>query len=531
MKKICVIITVFNALNDVKTCIRSVLKNFDFQNGQVLIADDCSNYETQKFLKSTCSKYADKLMLYRNENQLGYLKNCNNAAAKTDAEIVVFLNSDCEIPEGFTGKILKCFAADPDIITASPIASNSASYFIPQILSLRLMNDILSKRKPVYPEIYNSEGFCFCIRKSFIDKYGLFDEIYDKGYYEEVDFCLKVKQVKKKCVLIDNLYVKHKRNRSFGRTREELIIRNGKIFYKKWKNIINQQELPSIIEFRKIINECFGVFSFVPINAIKFHNLLNKPNRLYTLKNIFATVKKHPNSSKVIYTCISGLCDFMPIIQTYYAKDWKYVCFTNNKKLLMLKRFGMWEIRKMKFTKLDDTKNARWHKLHPDILFPDCTESLWIDGNLDILTNQLFETINNRNADILIPAHNLRNCIFEEIQVVRKMKKENNHVLQKTSDYLIQNNMPLNYGLNETNIVYRKHQVPRIKKMMNQWWYMIENYSKRDQLSLSYILWKNNILVKDISIDNTRTSIANFKIYTHNLPDTLDGKILKLLFY
>lgn len=221
----------------------------------------------------------------------------------------------------------------------------------------------------------------------------------------------------------------------------------------------------------------------------------------------------------------------MPIIQTYYAKDWRYICFTNNKKLLMLKQLGMWEIRKMQFSKLDDTRNARWHKLHPDILFPECTESLWIDANLDILTDKIFKTINNKKADILIPKHNLRHCIFDEIIAVKNTGKEDDETLKRTKNFLIRNNMPVNYGLNETNIIYRKHHVQEIKKIMDEWWNLIEHYSKRDQLSLSYILWKNNIHVKDLSINNTRTDIENFKIYTHNLPDSLGGKVLKLLFY
>ena len=91
--------------------------------------------------------------------------------------------------------------------------------------------------------------------------------------------------------------------------------------------------------------------------------------------------------------------------------------------------------------------------------------------------------------------------------------------------------MPRNYGLNETNIIYRKHNSKKIKKIMTEWWNMIKNYSKRDQLSLSYILWKNNIPVNKICIDNARIDIKNFKIYTHKSQNTIQEKILKLIFY
>lgn len=52
---------------------------------------------------------------------------------------------------------------------------------------------------------------------------------------------------------------------------------------------------------------------------------------------------------------------------------------------------------------------------------------------------------------------------------------------------------PANYGLYEANIIYRKHNNEQIKKMCEEWWWFIKNLAKRDQLSLTYVCWKNNI--------------------------------------
>ena len=70
------------------------------------------------------------------------------------------------------------------------------------------------------------------------------------------------------------------------------------------------------------------------------------------------------------------------------------------------------------------------------------------------------------------------------------------------------------YGLNETNIIFRKHK--KTSDIMDAWWDMINKYSSRDQTSLSYVLWKNNIRVNKISIDNARIDCLNYKIYSHN---------------
>ena len=75
---------------------------------------------------------------------------------------------------------------------------------------------------------------------------------------------------------------------------------------------------------------------------------------------------------------------------------------------------------------------------------------------------------------------------------------------------------PEHYGLNETNIMYRNHKSDKIISIMEEWWKFIENYSKRDQLSLSYVLWKNNMQLNYLTDTNIRLDTKNFEIFHHN---------------
>jgi len=74
---------------------------------------------------------------------------------------------------------------------------------------------------------------------------------------------------------------------------------------------------------------------------------------------------------------------------------------------------------------------------------------------------------------------------------------------------------PASYGLNETNIVYRRHKNPEIIRVMDEWWAMIEKYSKRDQLALSFILWKHGITVESVSFENARLLKDDFFTLAH----------------
>lgn len=246
MLKISVVVPVYNAVNDVRNCLESLKRNFDFTRGEVLIIDDCSEEETAEYLKHQAAGNPELFTLRRNENNLGFVKTCNRGIAEAKGEIVILLNSDTMIPAGFCDKVAACFDADPLIAVASPIASYSGTYFIPlrDGDTLESMNERLEQiRTPAYPAIPTAEGFCFCMRRHLIEKYGALDEIYGKGYNEERDFSFRMVSNGLRCALIDDLYVFHKRHASFGKAeRKKQLEQNDRIFKERWGSLIKEEK-------------------------------------------------------------------------------------------------------------------------------------------------------------------------------------------------------------------------------------------------------------------------------------------------
>lgn len=527
--KVSLIVPVHNAYKYVKKALESVLINFDFETGEVLIVDDCSDTKTARYLKKFVERHR-QFKLIRNEVCLGYLKSCNLAVGHVNGDIVVLLNSDCEIPEHFCRNVAACFTSDSNIAAASPVASKSAYYYLPQILPFKLMNLLFEKRRgPQYPDIFNAEGFCLCVRKSYVDEYGLFDTIYEKGYCEEVDFSLAARSRGRRCVLIDNLYVLHRKNKSFKAARAVALSKNNRILYQRWGKFFHKLDcsLPDNT-MENLVADVFGKFK----GYILFLKKLNKQfesNRIMTLKNLIKCKSLSAINKKVVYTVIAGRCDIMPVLHDYINYEWDYVCFTDNKTLLKLKTFGAWKILPFAYSTLDDTRNARWHKTHPFLLFPKYDESLWIDANVNILTPYIFDIIEHSSKSLLIPEHYCRSSIYEEAEAVSFLQKDTQENISAMLNLVKNSDMPDNFGLNETNIIYRKHSGD-INKLMDEWWYYIENYSKRDQLSLSYVLWKNQVKIEDISIPNARIDDKNFKVFSHNPERTITGKILSFIF-
>lgn len=273
----------------------------------------------------------------------------------------------------------------------------------------------------------------------------------------------------------------------------KLLLECLELYYSSLYTRFTEQEFKILIEqiqtvIRKNINPRIScIFDTVKKTVLikEYQSKQNQNNRLMP--------QKQGANKNVLYTCITGNYDGL-IEQNYYAPDWDYICFTDQDTLLEQKYFGQWQIKPLAYTTDNSQLTGRWHKIHPHILLPNYEKCLYIDGNINVLSPYLFELASQKQDTIFGQfIHPVRDCIYEEILACLAGKKENKAKLEKIKNFLLQNHFPSHFGLSETGILFRQHKNPLCIKIMDEWWFMLENYSVRDQISLMYILWKNNL--------------------------------------
>jgi len=209
---------------------------------------------------------------------------------------------------------------------------------------------------------------------------------------------------------------------------------------------------------------------------------------------------KNNQKKGVIYTCITGGYDDL-LNHTFVDQDWDYVCFSDD---LFIRKVAnsSWQIRPLLFDQLDNVRSQRWHKIHPHILFPEYKKSIWLDANINILNKDLFADIDRAITEsrlISIAPHPVRNCIYDEFIACLELGKDDERVMRKQVDLIRSAGFPEKNGLFETNIMYRDHHNDRVMEMMRDWWWWIDGYSRRDQLSLNYVLWQHKFEVKPLT--------------------------------
>lgn len=242
-----IVMTVYNVPDDVRLCLQSIAHSLDLSRVELVIVDDCSKEETRKILDDFVAKNPSA-MLVRHEKNQGYLHSVNDGIAHTHGDVITLLNSDTYIPGDFSARILACFEQDEKIGVASPVLTHGNPFSVPVTRSIpqkiyleklpswvASMNEKAKNITPQYPDIVFPDGACFSIRRQCIEMVGCFNEAYSPGYFEELDFCMKVLQKGYRCVFIENLYVYHKSHASFGQKKtSKYMERNQKRFYTDW---------------------------------------------------------------------------------------------------------------------------------------------------------------------------------------------------------------------------------------------------------------------------------------------------------
>ncbi|MGF7118938.1 glycoside hydrolase family 99-like domain-containing protein [Methanobacterium oryzae] len=228
-KKISVIITIYNAYDDTKKCIYSVLENTSIPYELILI-DDCSSDERIGILLDEMEKIPH-LKVIRNSENRGYTKNINVGIENSEGDVVL-LNSDTIVTPKWLQKLVVAAYSNERIGTVTPL-TNASTISIPEMgvdnpipegLTINDMATLVEKvSSDITVEAPTTNGFCMFIKRETINDIGLFDEKnFGRGYGEENDFCMRATYKNWINIYDDSIFIYHKRSASFSSEKDVL---------------------------------------------------------------------------------------------------------------------------------------------------------------------------------------------------------------------------------------------------------------------------------------------------------------------
>lgn len=167
----------------------------------------------------------------------------------------------------------------------------------------------------------------------------------------------------------------------------------------------------------------------------------------------------------------------------------------------------------------DGSRTNRYLKLHHDFALPDVDLSIYVDGNVLILSDltPLIEAFVASDADIALFPHSCRSTVREEIPFAighGKVKGADIAVAQRQlADYEATGVADL--PLTQNTILFRRHGRPALDQAMKDWWQEMQRYVMRDQFSAPSVLDRSGVKIHYWDWDFFLAENPYFHRYTH----------------
>lgn len=204
----------------------------------------------------------------------------------------------------------------------------------------------------------------------------------------------------------------------------------------------------------------------------------------------------------VVYTAITGGYDRLLRLNDQCVGSARQVAFLDAATRSGAKATGRWEVRDIESRDPDPRRQAKLRKVMPERFFPEARYSLWIDGNVALIhpfdIRRLIDEFLG-GADLCIARHHARTCLYQEAAVCRARRLDLADVIDRQMTRYRREGFPAGYGLNEAPVILRRH-TDAVREFDRLWWHEICRGSRRDQLSLNYVLWKTGLPIAEFPL-------------------------------
>jgi len=238
-----IVIPAWNAWGHTRTCLDALHGTLRSED-RVVVVDNGSRDETPHALAG----YPWVVVVANGENR-GFAHACNQGAALAQTEILVFLNNDTIVAEGWLDELVAPFA-EPAVGAVGPrsdyvsgpqsTAAVHYSEFDPDVL-VHSAHAWRALHRGTTTEVHRLVGFCLAVRAESFARIGGFDERYRIGGFEDDDLCRRLEGLDLRLLIAHGSFVHHHGHATFdanGLDWRALQAENEQRFVERWGGVV-----------------------------------------------------------------------------------------------------------------------------------------------------------------------------------------------------------------------------------------------------------------------------------------------------
>ncbi len=219
-----IIIPCFNELKFTKMCINSILKYTSYPF-ELIVIDNGSSDGTGKYFKTLKNRLAvgarSSIRAFKpiiSKRNLGVSGALNRGIYISEGKYVCYLNNDVIVTINWLEGLVSCAESDKKTGIVGCASNNVINDYglFPAIAGFRNIKEIQKaavmlslSRKGQYDEALYIHGMCMLIKRSVVDKIGLFDERFYPCSGEDLEYSFRAKKAGYKLVNAMNVFIFH----------------------------------------------------------------------------------------------------------------------------------------------------------------------------------------------------------------------------------------------------------------------------------------------------------------------------------
>ncbi len=253
--QVSIIIPVYGQHLMTYTCLRSIAETCENESIEIIVIDDASPVPASEALANITG-----IRVVRNDANLGFLKNCNKAAALATGEYVLLLNNDIIVTPGWLAALKDVWAMRENVgmVGAKLIYPDGSLQEAGGIVwrdgSAWNWGRNQDASKPAYNylrEVDYTSGACLLLKREFWERLGGFDERYVPAYYEDTDIAFRVRELGKKVYYQPSAVVVHFEGQSSGTDVTQGVkkhqVTNQQTFLARWRHVLAKHRINGLM--------------------------------------------------------------------------------------------------------------------------------------------------------------------------------------------------------------------------------------------------------------------------------------------
>lgn len=242
LPRVSIVILAYNNLEFTRHCLESIERNTFYPNYEVIVVDNASRDDTVEYVSGYIAGRPNYSLICNTDN-LGFSAGNNVGIRKATGDYIVLLNNDTYVAPGWLQNLIWPMMRDKTIGLAGPITNNIGNEARINIA----YRDMREMEAESFKYIQDHRGqllrletvafFCVAIARRIIDEVGELDERFKMGFFEDDDYCRRVRLTGYSIVVVEDSFVHHHLSASFnqlGGEREKIFEENKRLYEEKW---------------------------------------------------------------------------------------------------------------------------------------------------------------------------------------------------------------------------------------------------------------------------------------------------------